>query len=105
MLLLKLDLLLKYWIKEKGLVVESAENTFKDTLTRDEYLVLVRKDMLNKISQSDKEKLDMFREKAASLGPSSGWGLRLASWNKDLNNLLLDTTAAVSFSLPARVYK
>ncbi|KAJ0711511.1 hypothetical protein HanOQP8_Chr09g0324651 [Helianthus annuus] len=91
--------------KEKGVVVESAEDTVDDTLTRDEYLELVRKDMLNKISQSDKEKLDLFRATVASLGPSSGWGLRLASWNKDLNNLLSDTAAAVTCSLPARVYK
>ncbi|KAJ0462835.1 hypothetical protein HanHA300_Chr14g0508481 [Helianthus annuus] len=61
--------------------------------------------MLNKISQSDKEMLDLFRATVASLDPSSGWGLHLASWNKDLNNLLPDTAAAVSFSLPARVYK
>ncbi|KAJ0500491.1 hypothetical protein HanRHA438_Chr11g0488981 [Helianthus annuus] len=61
--------------------------------------------MLNKISQSDKEKVDLFRATVASLGPSSGWGLHLASWNKDLNNLLSDTAAAVTCSLPARVYK
>ncbi|KAM0060117.1 hypothetical protein Hdeb2414_s0004g00120611 [Helianthus debilis subsp. tardiflorus] len=91
--------------KGKGVVVESAKDTVDDTLTRDEYLELVRKDMLNKISQSDKEKLDLFRASVASLGPSSGWGLRLASWNKDLNNLLSDTAAAVTCSLPARVYK
>ncbi|MFS7963823.1 hypothetical protein Hanom_Chr08g00742831 [Helianthus anomalus] len=91
--------------KGKGVVVESAEDTVDDTLTRDEYLELVRNDMLNKISQSDKEKLDLFRATVASLGPSSGWGLRLASWNKDLNNLLSNTAAAVTCSLPARVYK
>ncbi|KAJ0436056.1 hypothetical protein HanIR_Chr17g0900211 [Helianthus annuus] len=91
--------------KGKGVVVESAKDTVDNTLTRDEYLELVRKDMLNKISQSDKEKLDLFRASVASLGPSSGWGLRLASWNKDLNNLLSDTAAAVTCSLPARVYK
>ncbi|KAJ0578199.1 hypothetical protein HanOQP8_Chr05g0199281 [Helianthus annuus] len=65
--------------KGKGVVVESAEDTVDDTLTRDEYLELVRKDMLNKISQTDKEKLDLFQASVASLGPSSSWGLRLAS--------------------------
>ncbi|KAF5794604.1 hypothetical protein HanRHA438_Chr08g0341181 [Helianthus annuus] len=91
--------------KGKGVVVEIVEDTFDDTLTREEYFELVRKDMLNKISQSDKEKLDLFRATVASLDPSSGCGLRLASWNKELNNLSSDTAIAVSFSLPARYYK
>ncbi|KAJ0669283.1 hypothetical protein HanPI659440_Chr17g0699321 [Helianthus annuus] len=46
--------------KGKGVVVESAKDSVDDTLTRDEYLELAHKDMLNKISQSDKEKLDLF---------------------------------------------
>ncbi|MFS7952994.1 hypothetical protein Hanom_Chr07g00613441 [Helianthus anomalus] len=71
--------------KGKGVVVGSVEDSVDDTLTRNEYLELVHKDMLNKISQSDKEKFDLFRAIVASLGPSSGW--------------------AVGFSLPARVYK
>ncbi|KAJ0538225.1 hypothetical protein HanHA300_Chr08g0272561 [Helianthus annuus] len=58
--------------KGKRVVVEIVEDTFDDTLTREEYFELVRKDMLNKISQSDKEKLDLFRATVASLGPSSG---------------------------------
>ncbi|MFS7931295.1 hypothetical protein Hanom_Chr04g00354311 [Helianthus anomalus] len=88
--------------KGKGVVVESVEDSVDDISSGDEYLELVCKDMLNKISKSDKEKLDLFRATVASLGPSSGWGLRLASWNKDLNNLLLDTAAVVTCSLPAR---
>ncbi|MFS8024829.1 hypothetical protein Hanom_Chr16g01467961 [Helianthus anomalus] len=74
-------------------------------LTQKESFKLVRRDMLNKISPSNREKLDLFRGKVVSFGPSSGWGLRLADWNNKLNDLSSDTAAAVRFSQLVRINK
>ncbi|MFS8004025.1 hypothetical protein Hanom_Chr13g01220761 [Helianthus anomalus] len=68
--------------KGKGVIEERVKDTVDDMLTQKEYYKLVRKDMLNKIFKSDREKLDLFRAK--------------------LNNVSSDTAAVVRFSQPAR---
>ncbi|KAF5797757.1 hypothetical protein HanRHA438_Chr07g0294941 [Helianthus annuus] len=72
-------------------VVDKGKSIVEDTeagmLTEKEYYRLVRKDMQNKISDVEKERLDLFRRKVASIGPSFDWGPRLALWNNRLNDL------------------
>ncbi|KAM0065106.1 hypothetical protein Hdeb2414_s0003g00110941 [Helianthus debilis subsp. tardiflorus] len=58
-----------------------------DMLTEKEYLLLVMKDLQNRITPSEREKLELFRAKVASFGPSSDWSIRLASWNDRANDL------------------
>ncbi|KAF5782344.1 hypothetical protein HanXRQr2_Chr11g0494771 [Helianthus annuus] len=56
-------------------------------LTEKQYLLLVMKDLQNRITPSEREKLELFRAKVASFGPSSDWSIRLASWNDRANDL------------------
>ncbi|MFS7904847.1 hypothetical protein Hanom_Chr01g00040861 [Helianthus anomalus] len=42
---------------------------------------------LIKFPADDKERLEVFRNKVASLSPSSDWVLRLVMWNNKLNDL------------------
>ncbi|MFS8024823.1 hypothetical protein Hanom_Chr16g01467901 [Helianthus anomalus] len=89
--------------KGKRVVEESVIDTIYDMLTQKEYFNLVRRDMLNKISPSNREKLDLFRGKVVSFGPSSGWGLRLADSNNKLNDLSLDTVAEILLQLSTSI--
>ncbi|MFS7968442.1 hypothetical protein Hanom_Chr09g00797481 [Helianthus anomalus] len=79
--------------------------------------------MQNKILDAEKEKLDLFHSKVASLGPSSNLDLRLEMWNNKLNDLSsisfdssssddnnddrhpTDADAAIRQSQPVRTYK
>ncbi|MFS7988648.1 hypothetical protein Hanom_Chr11g01037371 [Helianthus anomalus] len=58
-----------------------------DMFTENEYMLLVMKDLQNRISPSEREKLELFRAKVASFGPFSDWSTRLASWNDRANGL------------------
>ncbi|KAJ0733711.1 hypothetical protein HanPI659440_Chr11g0411381 [Helianthus annuus] len=63
------------------------EDFVDDMLTEKEYLLLVMKDLQNRISSSEREKRELFRPKVASFGPSSDWSIRLASLNDRANDL------------------
>ncbi|KAJ0511496.1 hypothetical protein HanIR_Chr11g0552761 [Helianthus annuus] len=52
-----------------------------------QYLLLVMKELQNRISPFEREKLELFRAKVASFGPSSDWSIHLASWNDRANDL------------------
>ncbi|KAJ0538415.1 hypothetical protein HanRHA438_Chr08g0343981 [Helianthus annuus] len=52
-----------------------------DMPTEKEYLGAVLKELQNCLRPHESRKLESFRAKGASLGPSSEWGIRLARWN------------------------
>ncbi|XP_035840472.1 uncharacterized protein LOC118487601 [Helianthus annuus] len=63
------------------------DESVNDMLTEKQYLLLVMKNLQNRITPSEREKLDLFRAKVASFGPSSNWCIRLVSWNDRANDL------------------
>ncbi|KAM0031458.1 hypothetical protein Hdeb2414_s0017g00509081 [Helianthus debilis subsp. tardiflorus] len=72
-------------------VVDEGKRIVEDTetgmLMEKEYYRLVRKYMLDKITDEEKDRLPSFRSKVDYPCPSSDWGLRLALWNNKLNDL------------------
>ncbi|KAJ0735892.1 hypothetical protein HanPI659440_Chr11g0437451 [Helianthus annuus] len=65
----------------------SVDESVDDMPSEKQYLLLVMKELQNRISPSEREKLELFRAKIASFGPSSDWSIRLASWNDRANDL------------------
>ncbi|KAJ0952394.1 hypothetical protein HanPSC8_Chr02g0071721 [Helianthus annuus] len=65
----------------------SVDESLDDMPSEKQYLLLVMKELQNRLSPSEREKLELFRAKVASLGPSSDWSIRLASWNDRSNDL------------------
>ncbi|KAJ0578634.1 hypothetical protein HanIR_Chr05g0250141 [Helianthus annuus] len=65
----------------------SVDESLDDMPSEKQYLLLVMKELQNRLSPSEREKLELFRAKVASLGPSSDWSIRLASWNDRANDL------------------
>ncbi|KAF5797657.1 hypothetical protein HanXRQr2_Chr07g0283231 [Helianthus annuus] len=63
------------------------DESVNDMLTEKQYLLLVMKNLQNRITPSERERLDLFCAKVASFGPSSDWNIRLASWSDRVNDL------------------
>ncbi|KAM0044485.1 hypothetical protein Hdeb2414_s0010g00353861 [Helianthus debilis subsp. tardiflorus] len=57
------------------------DEVFDDMPSEKEYLSAVLKELQNCLRPHESRKLESFRAKVASLGPSSEWGIRLAKWN------------------------
>ncbi|KAJ0619725.1 hypothetical protein HanHA89_Chr02g0074501 [Helianthus annuus] len=73
------------------------DESVDDMPSEKQYLLLVMKELQNRLSPSEREKLELFRAKVASLGPSSDWSIRLASWNdraNDLDSIFFSTSSS-----------
>ncbi|KAJ0790349.1 hypothetical protein HanPI659440_Chr05g0214451 [Helianthus annuus] len=62
------------------------DDLFDDMPSEKVYLSLVMKELQNCLPPPESRKLELFRAKVASLGPSSDWGIRLARWNDKAND-------------------
>ncbi|KAJ0681757.1 hypothetical protein HanPI659440_Chr16g0639671 [Helianthus annuus] len=58
-----------------------------DMPSEKQYLRLVMKELQNRLPPPERRKLELFRARVASLGPSSDWSIRLARWNDKTNDL------------------
>ncbi|KAJ0519762.1 hypothetical protein HanIR_Chr10g0451851 [Helianthus annuus] len=63
------------------------DELFDDMPSEKLYLRLVMKELQNRLPPPERRKLELFRAKVASLGPSSDWSIRLARWNDKASDL------------------
>ncbi|KAM0028940.1 hypothetical protein Hdeb2414_s0018g00520041 [Helianthus debilis subsp. tardiflorus] len=63
------------------------DELFDDMPSEKVYLSLVMIELQHRLPPPESRKLELFRAKVASLGPSSDWVIRLARWNDKANDL------------------